>query len=337
MLNNVDWWKIPVPLIEWYEQNKRDLPWRHTKDPYKIWVSEIMLQQTRVEAVKEYYRRFLEEFPSVDALAGSDLDKLYKVWQGLGYYSRARNMREAAKTVVALGGFPRSMEGLKKLKGIGDYTAASVASIAFGIPAAAVDGNVLRVVSRIAELEESVDDLSTRNQIRDILNEVIPTEKAGTFNQAMMEIGATVCKPNGKPACEKCPLLDLCESGNNGTWSVFPVKRPKKPRKIEWRSVLLWEKNGKFALRKRPDSGILASLWEFPNYEGQLPVAFINAEKVLTTKHIFTHVEWRMVGYLYRGSENSEDFIFVDKRQIIEKYAVPSAFRAFCEYIAKNH
>ena len=337
MLENINWWKIPVPLIGWYEQNKRDLPWRHTQDPYKIWVSEIMLQQTRVEAVKDYYRRFLLQFPTVNALAESDLDQLNKVWQGLGYYSRARNMREAAKSVVALGGFPHTVEGLKKLKGIGDYTASSVASIAFGVPTAAVDGNVLRVVSRIAELEESVDDLHIRRQIRDLLNEVIPTDKAGAFNQAMMELGATVCKPNGKPDCKQCPLLDICESGNNGTWSAFPVRKPKKPRKIEYRSVLLWEKDGKFALRKRPDSGILASLWEFPNYEGQLPVAFSSAEKVLTAKHIFTHVEWHMVGYLYRGNEEDEEFVFADKGQMIEKYAVPSAFRTFYEYIIKNH
>lgn len=337
MLENIDWWKIPVPLINWYEENKRDLPWRHTKDPYQIWVSEIMLQQTRVEAVKEYYHRFLQEFPTVTALAESDLERLNKVWQGLGYYSRARNMREAAKTVCALEDFPKTTEGLKKLKGIGDYTASSVASIAFGVPTAAVDGNVLRVVSRIAELEDSVDDAPVKNKIRDILNGIIPSGDAGTFNQAMMELGATVCKPNGKPDCEKCPLLDVCESGNNGTWSAFPVRKPKKARKIENLSVLLWEKDGKFALRKRPDSGILASLWEFPNYEGDLPKKFLEGKKVLTAKHVFTHVEWHMTGYLYHGDDFSEDFVFADKMQILSTFAVPSAFRAFCEYIYKNY
>jgi len=257
------------PLLRWYRANARDLPWRHTQDPYRIWVSEIMLQQTRVAAVLGYYARFLEAFPTVDTLANAPEERLMKLWEGLGYYSRARNLQKAAKRIVELGGFPDTYEGLLELPGIGDYTASAIAAAAFGQREAAVDGNVLRVVTRITDCHEDILDAKVKKNIRAQLQNVMPEgeEDIRIFCQATMELGATVCVPNGSPKCDVCPVRDLCLGRVRGTAEALPIKKAKKERKIEEKTVFLLLRDGKVALRKREEIGLLAGLWEFPNVE----------------------------------------------------------------------
>jgi len=333
------------PLLQWYRANARDLPWRHTRDPYRIWVSEIMLQQTRVAAVLGYYARFLEAFPSVEALAGAPEEQLMKLWEGLGYYSRARNLQKAAKMVVERGGFPDTYAGLLELPGVGDYTASAIAVAAFNRREAAVDGNVLRVVTRITDCHEDILDARVKKNIRAQLQSVMPEkeEDIRIFCQATMELGATVCVPNGAPKCDACPVRDLCHGHKRGTAEVLPVKKARKDRKTEEKTVFLMVKDGKVALRKRGETGLLAGLWEFPNVAGSLTEE-IAPEVVrawglesrewrnkLTAKHIFTHVEWHMTGYTLEVSgEDTEGFVWVDANGLRE-HAVPSAFARYYE------
>jgi len=331
------------PLLRWYRANARDLPWRHTQDPYRIWVSEIMLQQTRVAAVLGYYARFLEAFPTVDTLANAPEERLMKLWEGLGYYSRARNLQKAAKRIVELGGFPDTYEGLLELPGIGDYTASAIAAAAFGQREAAVDGNVLRVVTRITDCHEDILDAKVKKNIRAQLQNVMPEgeEDIRIFCQATMELGATVCVPNGSPKCDVCPVRDLCLGRVRGTAEALPIKKAKKERKIEEKTVFLLLRDGKVALRKREEIGLLAGLWEFPNVEGALSEdtapAAVSAWRLesrewknkLAAKHIFTHVEWHMTGYTLEVSgEGPEEFTWVDADGLRE-HAVPSAFARY--------
>ena len=331
------------PLLLWYRANARDLPWRKPTDPYRIWVSEIMLQQTRVAAVLGYYARFLEAFPSVEALADAPEERLMKLWEGLGYYSRARNLQKAAKLVVERGGFPDTYEGLLELPGIGDYTASAIAAAAFGRREAAVDGNVLRVVTRITDCHEDILDPKVKKSIRSQLQAVMPTADADIriFCQATMELGATVCVPNGPPKCDICPVRELCLGRMRGTAEVLPVKKPKKARKIEDKTVFLLLRDGKVALRKRGKTGLLAGLWEFPNVEGERtektapaavtawdlePKAWKNN---LTARHIFSHVEWHMTGYtLEVAGKGPTEFEWVDAEGLSD-HAVPSAFARY--------
>ena len=340
---------IPValtePLLLWYRENARDLPWRQTEDPYRIWVSEIMLQQTRVTAVLGYYARFLEAFPTVEALAAADEERLMKLWEGLGYYSRARNLQRAAKEIAAMGRFPDTYEGLLALPGIGDYTASAIAAAAFGRKEPAVDGNVLRVAARLTDCHDDILNPKTKQAVRNGLAAVMPekTDDIRIFNQAMMELGATVCGPNTAPQCGACPICALCLGCRRGTAEALPVKKAKKERRIEEKTVFLLLKDGKTALRKRPKTGLLAGLWEFPNVEGALDeasagaaveamgLAPVNWRSRLTAKHIFTHVEWHMTGYVLtvRGSA-SKDFVWVDAAGLVER-SVPSAFARYYE------
>ena len=332
-----------APLLAWYRANARDLPWRKTVDPYRIWVSEIMLQQTRVAAVLGYYARFLEAFPSVEALANAPEEQLMKLWEGLGYYSRARNLQRAAKIVAERGGFPDTYEGLLELPGIGDYTASAIAAAAFGRREAAVDGNVLRVVTRITDCHEDILDAKVKKNIRSQLQAVMPTGDADIriFCQATMELGATVCVPNGPPKCELCPVRELCLGRRRGTAEVLPVKKPKKARRMEDKTVFLLLRDGKVALRKRDSAGLLAGLWEFPNVEGELTEeaapAAVSAwglepkqwKNKLTAKHIFTHVEWHMTGYTLEVSgDGPAEFEWVDADDLAT-HAVPSAFARY--------
>ena len=331
---------LPGLLLPWYRANARDLPWRHTRDPYRIWVSEIMLQQTRVAAVLGYYARFLEAFPTVEALAAAPEQQLMKLWEGLGYYSRARNLQKAARQVVERGGFPESYEGLLALPGVGDYTASAIGAAAFGLREAAVDGNVLRVVTRLTDCHDDILEVKTKKRIREQLQAVLPEADADIriFSQAMMELGATVCVPNGAPKCEVCPVRELCLGKARGTAETLPVKRPKKERRVEKKTVFLLLRGDRVALRRRSAEGLLAGLWEFPNVEGALDeqtapaaVAAWNLKagewkNKLTAKHIFTHVEWHMTGYMLEVSgEGAEDFFWADAAALAER-AVPSAF-----------
>jgi len=335
--------RLPAALLPWYRANARDLPWRKTEDPYRIWVSEIMLQQTRVAAVLGYYARFLAAFPTVEALAEAPEDHLMKLWEGLGYYSRARNLQKAARRVVELGGFPDTYQGLLALPGIGDYTASAIASAAFGAREAAVDGNVLRVVTRLTDCHDDIADPKTKKAIRARVQASMPHEAADirVFNQAMMELGATVCAPNGPPKCDVCPAAALCLGHARGTAEALPVKAAKKARRVEEKTVFLLLREGRAALRRRPGTGLLAGLWEFPNVEGALdeaaaPAAVAawgleakNWKNKLTAKHIFTHVEWHMTGYtLEVAGDGPADFVWVDGPGLAA-HAVPSAFAKY--------
>ena len=346
-------------LLQWYRANARDLPWRHTREPYPVWVSEIMLQQTRVAAVIGYYTRFMEAFPSVEALAEASEEALLSLWQGLGYYSRARNLQKAAKEIVKRGGFPDTYEGLLSLPGIGSYTAGAIASAAFGLPTPAVDGNVLRVMSRLMDNHRDILSPQVRRGIEAQVGELFPEadEDRRIFNQSLMELGATVCVPNGPPRCDGCPVAGRCLGRERGTAPDLPVRAAKKERRIENRTVFVIRKENRVALRKRPGGGLLAGLWEFPNTEGTLTEAEA-AETLkawgltvtewrgkLNAKHIFTHVEWRMSGYLVSVTDadagkaganraktgaDTGKFVWTDGAQLRE-YAIPSAFGRYRE------
>ncbi len=320
---------VPL-LLEWYGVSKRELPWRGTHDPYRVWLSEIMLQQTRVEAVKSYYLRFLEKFPTAEALANADEEEVLKAWEGLGYYSRARNLHKAAK-IIAESGFPGSYEGVRKLPGVGDYTAGAICSIAYGLPCPAVDGNVLRILTRLLADGRNVDEPATRAAIAEDLTAVYP-KNAADFCQALMELGAIVCVPNGEPACPVCPWRGICRARIRGQEMQFPVRGEKKARKIVDLNVYVLKKEGRYALRKRSETGLLAGLWEFPNYEGETP-DFGEIIKKKQAKHIFTHVEWHMTGYLVKANAYESGFTWLTAQEIKDGFALPSAFKAFKEWI----
>ena len=346
--------EIVQPLISWYRQNKRILPWRDQKNAYYTWVSEIMLQQTRVEAVKPYFLRFIGELPDVKALAECPEEKLMKLWEGLGYYNRVRNMQSAAQVVVAeYGGvLPASYDELLALKGIGSYTAGAIASIAYDIPVPAVDGNVLRVFSRITEDRQDIMKQSVRSQVEEKLLGIMPKDAPGDFNQALMELGAVVCVPNGPARCMECPVAALCKAYHHGTVDELPVKAPKKKRTIENKTVLVIQDGECTAIRKRPQEGLLAGLYELPNVEGHLSMDEalqkvkemnlepLHIEVLPEAKHIFSHIEWRMTGYRIRVSSLEErkesSFIFTEKKQSEKQYAIPSAFRAYIKYMKEK-
>ena len=281
-------------LTAWYRLHRRDLPWRANRDPYRVWVSEIMLQQTRVEAVKSYYTRFMAALPSVRKLAEADEETLMTLWAGLGYYRRARYLQKCAQSVVAdhQGRFPETAAELRKLPGIGRYTAGAIASIAFGEASPAVDGNVLRVLARYCA---SPVDADTAEQM--LLPHYRPGE-CGDFTQSLMELGATVCLPNGVPACGVCPLAEECRARKLGDPTAFPPPAVKTKRRIEPLTVLILRCSDKVALRKRPETGVLAGLWELPNRAGEHPEwgkDYGQVAGAFRSKHIFTHIEWHML------------------------------------------
>ena len=347
------------PLVEWFRENQRDLPWRKRMDAYRVWISEIMLQQTRVEAVKPYYERFLKELPDVKALAEVPEDRLLKLWEGLGYYNRARNLKEAACQIMEKygGRFPETYEEIRGLKGIGNYTAGAVSSFVYSVRKPAVDGNVLRVVTRITADGSDISKAGTRTKVEREVEEVIPAEAAGDFNQSLIELGAIVCVPNGEPKCGICPVSGICLAHAQGRETEFPVKAKKKARRIEKRTILVFRDNEKTAVRKRPDTGLLAGLYEFPGTEGHLKqpevvryakslgLMPIRVKKLGSAKHIFSHVEWHMVGYevivdeLEKNMKDQEgrkdqgaapgEIIFAELRELKEHYPMPSAFEAY--------
>lgn len=252
-------------LLRWFAQEARDLPWRQTRDPYAIWVSEIMLQQTRVEAVIPYFGRFLKAFPTVQGLAAASQDRVLKLWEGLGYYSRARNLHQAAKVIVnqRSGEFPRTLEAWRSLPGVGSYTAGALASIASGLATPAVDGNILRVFSRIFEVAESIDKTSTRTRIWELASVLLPRRRAGDFNQALMDLGSCVCIPR-KPRCQACPVKAWCAAMVSGRQDELPIRKVKKSVPHQTIVVAVIRKNGRYLIGKRPAGGLLGGLWEFP-------------------------------------------------------------------------
>lgn len=332
--------RLAVPLLLWYRENARVLPWRSQPTPYRVWVSEIMLQQTRVAAVLDYYRRFMEQLPTVADLAAAPEDALMKLWQGLGYYSRARNLQKAARQIMEqFGGvFPDTYEEIRSLSGVGDYTAGAISSIAFGIPVPAVDGNVLRVVARLTGDEGDITTPAMKKRVTGQLAQIIPLDAPGDFNQAMMELGATVCLPNGAPLCAKCPAAGFCRARLEERTGELPVKAAKKARRVEERTVFLIYSGRRVALRRREQKGLLAGLWEYPNEpapgEGALEKWGIvprSLENAGTGKHIFTHIEWRMNGVAVEAGEQDlpQGWVWADRVALQRDYAVPNAFRAF--------
>ena len=339
--------ELPRRLLPWYEKNRRDLPWRQDRDPYHIWVSEIMLQQTRVEAVKGYYTRFLQALPTVEDLAKADDELLHKLWEGLGYYSRVRNLKKAALIVTQQDGgqFPPEHDRILELPGIGPYTAGAIASIAFGLPTPAVDGNVLRVLSRLLTWQEPTDLPQTGAMARKLLAAVYPRDLPGDFTQALMELGATVCGPNGAPACGVCPMADLCRARAEGTQMAYPRRLPKREKRQEDRTVLIMCCGGKFALEKRPGRGLLAGLWQFPNVAGHLDETEAAAQaeawgvrprelkRRVEREHIFTHIRWNLRAYRLDCAEESASFTWLTPEELQSTAALPTAFRQFSDLL----
>jgi len=338
---------LPGALLPWYDENHRVLPWRQDKDPYHIWVSEIMLQQTRVEAVKGYYARFLQALPTIEALANAEEELLYKLWEGLGYYSRVRNLKKAAQKIMQeYGGvFPNAHKDVISLPGIGPYTAGAICSIVYDLPTPAVDGNVLRVVTRLTDDPTPIDDAAFKKQITESLTAVYP-ERAGDFTQALMELGATICGPNREPDCEKCPCKEVCLGHRYGTAASLPVKKAKLQRRTEDMTVFILSCDGAYALSKRPDKGLLAGLWEFPNVSGKLDttdaIAWVEENggrikdiiRLVEKKHIFTHIEWQMSGIYMEVKERTDDLCWLTAEEIRTETALPTAFRQFWEEVS---
>ena len=334
-----------VPLmLQWFAENQRDLPWRRDRIPYHVWLSEIMLQQTRVEAVKPYYARFLAALPDIKALSACEHDTLMKLWEGLGYYSRARNLQKAAQQVMTEHGgeFPHTYEEIRALAGIGDYTAGAVSSICFDLPEPAVDGNVLRVYTRLLCDGRCTDEPAVRRDIRETLRKIYaetPEGTRGTLTQALMELGATVCVPNGMPHCACCPVRDLCEARRCDAVSQYPVRKEKKSRRTEEYTVYILQCGDKIAVQKRPDSGLLAGLWELPHLDGrrkaQQAVSDIadwhtGAAELISLRsctHIFTHIEWHMTAVHLLVTKMPERFTWVTPEQLASETALPTAFR----------
>lgn len=341
--------QLPVLLLPWFAEHRRDLPWRRDREPYHVWLSEIMLQQTRVEAVRGYYLRFLERLPDIAALASAPEDVLLKLWEGLGYYSRVRNLQKAAQCVMEQhdGEFPQELSAIRALPGIGDYTAGAIASICFEAPTAAVDGNVLRVILRLTVCADSPADVRVRRRIGEELSAVYPAGHCGDFTQALMELGATVCLPNGAPQCGACPLRALCEAHAQGTELQFPTKPPKKPRRIEQRTVFVLQCGDRLAVCKRPSRGLLAGLWQLPDVPGKLETAeaLRQAEqwgvhptgivKTAERTHIFTHVQWDLRGVWLTCAAEAPQFTWADEDALRHEIGLPTAYRQFLDLHAE--
>lgn len=340
--------KIIPLVVRWHKENRKALPWREDPTPYHVWLSEIMLQQTRIETVIPYYRRFLAEAPTIEALASIDDEKLLKLWEGLGYYSRARNLKKTAQLLVAKynGKLPEEANELKKLFGIGDYTAGAISSIAYGRSEPAVDGNVLRVFMRITENDGDIAEASTRKYVTQTLRKVYPSgRESRLLTEGLMELGELVCIPNGSPKCDVCPLFYDCLSRLHETTERFPVKSERAKRKTEEKTIFLLRCGEKYALKKRSDGGLLAGLWEFPSVDknaspmeideflkgkGIFP---LSVEPCGSARHIFTHLEWRMTGFLVECEKPSDAFTWASAEDIRLHYAVPTAFSYFLKQL----
>lgn len=347
---------ISKKLLEYYDKHKRDLAWRGEVPAYYTWISEIMLQQTRVEAVKPYFARFIEELPTIEALANCEEEKLMKLWQGLGYYSRARNLKKAACQIMENygGELPAEKKELLQLAGIGPYTAGAISSIAYGRKETAVDGNVIRVISRLFAIDGNVLEGKGRQKIEEIAYQELPEERAGDFNQALMDLGATICIPNGVPLCHLCPLQLECQAYRNKEVEKYPEKKKKKERKLERQTILLVSDGRNFALEKRKDKGLLAGLWQFPMLEGRLSlqevrnylkekgISYSAVEEYEPAIHIFSHVEWHMVSYKVEverweiQERNEENWLWLSREEILTQYSVPSAFKVYLDYLKQE-
>ena len=339
--------ELAARLVPWYEAAARELPWRREASAYRVWISEIMLQQTRIETVMGYFDRFMRTFPDVPSLAAAPEEQVLKCWEGLGYYSRARNLHKAAGVCVERyhGDLPDTFEELLALPGIGSYTAGAIASIVYSLPVPAVDGNVLRVMARLLAEEEDVTLGPVKKKLEGIIREILPQENPGTFNQALMELGEVICIPNGRPDCEHCPLRDMCTSFRENRQQEIPVPRRKKARRVEKLTVLLIRTEEGYALRKRPEKGLLAGMYEYPSLPGhpslkemrewvkRQPVKDPLLRELPPSHHIFTHVEWDMRAFEIDCISFEGDWFYAAPAQIREEYAVPGAFRIYTKLL----
>lgn len=351
-MDRIDTEHFSIPLLEWYDMNKREMVWRDHFDPYYTWISEIMLQQTRIEAAKDYFVRFTGELPDIESLAAVKEERLMKLWEGLGYYNRARNLKKAAEILVEKygGKLPADYEELLSLPGIGPYTAGAIASIAYGIKVPAVDGNVLRVVMRYLKCGDDIAKMPVRRKVEGMLSEAMP-DRPGDFNQAIMELGEVVCIPNGAPLCEKCPVSGDCQARASGCQEEYPKKAEKKPRRIEERTIFVIECEGKIGISRRPDKGLLAGLYEFPSLgekkmvddvKEMIEKAGLSPKEMVSmgeAKHIFSHVEWHMQGVCVKfGAAGdmkgmADGLMFVAKDELRQRYMLPVAFHFFLKQI----
>lgn len=342
---------VEKPLLAWYASRARKLPWREDPKPYRVWISEIMLQQTRVEAVRPFFEQFIKALPKVEDVAVCPEEQLLKLWEGLGYYNRVRNIQKAAVRIVKEygGKLPADYEKLKELPGIGNYTAGAVASIAYDLPVPAVDGNVLRVYARIMEDDSDILKQSVKTKVEKEFLKVMPGSRSGTFNQALMELGAMICVPNGAPKCGVCPVAEYCQARVHGTVLNLPVKKKRQERRKKEKTVLVLRDGERVAIRKRPAKGLLAGMYELPNLEGYLSeeeiLSWVENQDLIPlqivplidAKHIFSHVEWDMKGYLIRVAalEESADpkMIFAEISEVEKEYPIPAAFQAYAEQV----
>ncbi len=337
-------------LLAWYDANRRELPWRDDPTPYHVWISEIMLQQTRVETVKEYYRRFTQEFPSIQSLARATENQYLKMWEGLGYYSRVRNLHRAAVQICETygGELPCTSEELKKLPGIGAYTSAAIASICFGETSPAIDGNLLRVFARLTMYEQNCKTAVAQKEAYNFWKDYIPADRPGDFNQALMDLGSGICAPGANADCVRCPISRYCQGYREGKADIYPVMPEKKSRGVEKKTVFLICVDDRVAIQKRPSKGLLAGLYEFPSAKGWLnqsdairwlrehAVQAVRLKEMPEARHIFTHKEWHMTGYevMVDATRESEiPFLMVRKENLIDQYAIPSAFASYVERI----
>jgi len=336
-------------LLYWYDNEYILLPWRQDSDPYKIWVSEIMLQQTRVEAVIPYFERFIKRLPTVRDLAEIKEDELMKLWQGLGYYRRVKNMQVAAKQIMEdYGGtLPKTKKELMSLKGIGDYTAGAIASIAYGEVAPAVDGNILRIFARLFGVKDNIRNTKVRKHLGQLYEPYIPKERPGDFNQALMDLGRKICIPSKNPRCEECPLFSKCYTYKHNLQSSIPFLEKKKARRKEKKTILVFEKDGHIWIRKRPKEGLLSSLYEYTTMDGHLSIeeveeTFTVANETISTmpssKHIFSHIEWDMIGYYVKTNiaKVDDEGMYVSLSDIKNTYSIPTAFQAYTKWLLKK-
>lgn len=338
-------------IVNWYEQNKRLLPWRESPTPYHVWISEIMLQQTRIESVKNYYDRFIKEVPDIQTLATISEEKLLKLWEGLGYYTRAKNLKQAAIKIIEdyQGKFPTTYIEILKLPGIGEYTASAISSICFNEKQITIDGNVLRVYTRLKEDYRLIDNPKTKKEIQIELLEIIP-EESGSFNQGLMEIGETICIPNGIPKCNICPLKDICKAKQNKTYQSLPAKSPKKDKPVESYTILLYNANGLYAIYKRTSENLLNNLWAFPNipqkfttkqleeYLKKEQISYQNIKQGPTHTHIFTHKKWFMTSYIIKlnDTNNLKNYQWVSLSEIKNTYCIPTAYKPFIKELEQE-
>lgn len=325
--------KISDLLITWYNENKRELPWRENKNAYYIWVSEIMLQQTRVEAVKPYFARFIKTLPTISDLAMVDDDVLMKLWEGLGYYSRVRNMKKAA--IICLekyqGSLPNTYEELLTLPGIGPYTAGAIASIAYKQQVCAIDGNLLRVYARLFAIEEDILQEKTKRKIQAIMEQDL-AEDMGEMNQALMDFGSSICIANGNPRCNICFLMDHCQAYQEGKVHILPIRKKTKKRRKEKYTVAIYTYKDEVLVRKRDNTGLLSGLYEFMTLENHYTKKdFPTATYLGKYKHVFSHVEWDMKGFLISSEHRftKDDYIWVKSTDLDKYYSIPGAFKLY--------